>query len=138
MSDDIKTRPQSKEYDEGYQRTFGSRPIQRGRWVWDKRQGKLVSADEYVPEDEGELAIHAGIMVDRYMEGTVSPVDGSDIGSRAKRRAHLKLHGLADYDDFSDDFRARVKKEREREQDRKRKEAMHQALRKLYAEGKVR
>ena len=118
MADDIKTRPLTPEYADGYERTFGKdrKPV-RGRWV--ATPTGLVPDDEYqVPETE--LAIHAGIMVDRYMEGTVSPVDGSDIGSRAKRRAHMKAHGLADYDDFSPEFRERAKKEREREQDRKR------------------
>lgn len=39
-------------------------------------------------------------MVDRFYEGARSPVDGSDIGSRAKRREHMKAHGLVDADDY--------------------------------------
>lgn len=40
------------------------------------------------------------LFTDRYMEGVRSPVDGSDIGSRAKRREHMRAHGLVDADDF--------------------------------------
>lgn len=52
-------------------------------------------------------------MIDRYMEGTASPVDGSDIGSRAKRREHMKIHGLVDADDFKDEW-AKKAEQRER------------------------
>ena len=39
------------------------------------------------------------VVTDRYMEG-VQATDGTDIGSRAKRRAYMQAHGLADADDF--------------------------------------
>lgn len=110
MSDDIKTRPQTKEYDEGYDRTFGKdrRPV-RGRWIWDEREQRLVEASEY---RAAERALDAPIMVDRFYENTVSPIDGTDIGSRRKHRDYMRAHGLAPADDFKGTW---AEKERERE-----------------------
>lgn len=39
-------------------------------------------------------------MVDRYMEGEHAP-DGTDIGSRAKRRDYMRANGLADAGDYT-------------------------------------
>jgi hypothetical protein len=72
----------------------------------------MVAVDEL---DAGEAPVEqerAGnaFMVDRYMEGTVSPVDGSDIGSRSKRREHMKVHRLVDADDFKGEWAQRGEK----------------------------
>lgn len=40
------------------------------------------------------------VFTDRYMEGVRSPIDGADIGSRAKRREYMKQRGLVDADDY--------------------------------------
>lgn len=40
-------------------------------------------------------------MVDRFMEGDRAP-DGTDIGSRAKRRDYMKAHGVADASDYTE------------------------------------
>ncbi len=45
-----------------------------------------------------------GIMVDRFMEGDRAQ-DGTDIGSRAKRRAYMQANGLADTSDFNEHWR---------------------------------
>lgn len=45
----------------------------------------------------------AAPLTDLYMDGIRAP-DGTDIGSRAKRRAYMQAHGLADYDDFRGTF----------------------------------
>jgi hypothetical protein len=65
---------------------------------------------EDVPVEDGRVPV----FTDRYMEG-VRTTDGIDIGSRQKRRDYMRANGLADADDYSDDFRARVKAERARE-----------------------
>lgn len=52
-------------------------------------------------------------MIDRYMEGTSSPVDGSDIGSRTKRREHMKIHNLVDAGDYTQEW-AKKAEQRER------------------------
>lgn len=38
-------------------------------------------------------------VTDLYMDGTRA-MDGTDIGSRSKRREYMHVRGLADYDDF--------------------------------------
>jgi hypothetical protein len=90
-------------------------------------------------DDVGEetLAIHSPILVDRYMEGTAA-TDGTDIGSRGKRREYMKQKGLADADDFKNQW-DRAKKEREAhyteggtDKDRReRKEALASAMREV-------
>lgn len=107
---DAKTMPQTAEFDEGYERTFGKdrKPV-RGRWIWDAAQQKLVNVDEYVPP---ETALNAPIMVDRFMEGHVSQ-DGVDIGSRRKRKDYMRATGVTDASDYNPGHADRVKKARD-------------------------
>jgi len=115
----------SDEFREGYERTFGDKPVQRGRWIWDARAGRLVDADSYVPPEEAKSA---PIMMDRFYEG-VRATDGTDIGSRRKHRAYMKAHGLATMDDFGPGYFTRVKREREVAAKRERREVI---ARKMY------
>lgn len=95
-------------YREGYDRHFGpDHKPQRGKWVWDARQGKLVDASDYVPEPR---AIDGTIMCDRFMEGAHTPT-GEDIGSRQKRKRYMEENGVADYDDFKGAREARAKEQ---------------------------
>jgi hypothetical protein len=103
----IVSQAQTKEFDEGYERVFGARKPQRGRWVWDAAQGKLVSAEEYVPS---EAKHGTGIMVDRFMEGDRAP-DGTDIGSRQKRKAWMAATDSVDFSDFKGARERRAKEE---------------------------
>lgn len=102
----IVSQAQTREFDEGYARTFGDKPRQRGRWVWDRAQGRLVPADEYVPPSSDARC--APIMTGACHEGQVAP-DGTDISSRRKRAAWSKASGCADYDDFKSARAARQK-----------------------------
>lgn len=94
-----------------------------------------VDIRELSPE-EARLAVegprHVNIVGDMHHDGVVSPVDGSLIDSKVKRREHMKRHGLADFDDFKD---VHAKKAAEREQMRtghfqtkERKEAIEKAF----------
>ena len=93
----IKTDVVNDAYEQGWERAFGKSSGQRGRWIWDPVQKKLVEPHLYRQQ---ERALDAPIMVDRHMEGLSSPVDGSDIGSRRKRKEHMKRHGLVDAEDY--------------------------------------
>lgn len=53
-----------------------------------------------VSADYQRHAERAPLFGDSYMDGTRSPIDGTDIGSRTKRREHMRLHGLVDADDY--------------------------------------
>lgn len=96
VDEGIVSQAGTDEFREGYERIFGDRKPQRGRWVWDAEQQKLVPADEYVPP---AAKTGTGVMVDRFMEGDRAP-DGTDISTRQKRKAWMAATGNADYDDF--------------------------------------
>lgn len=93
----IQTGALTKEYEDGFARTFGERKPQRGRWVWDKRKGEMVPAEEYVPEEPDDKRVM--LVTDRHLEG-MRATDGTDIGSYRKRDEYLKAHGLTHADDF--------------------------------------
>lgn len=107
-------------YREGYTRALGDRPVQRGKWVWDEAQQKLVRAEDYCPP---ERAVNAPILVDRFYEG-VKATDGTDIGSRRKHRAYMKAHGLTTADDFGPGYFTRIKREREAATKKERREVI--------------
>jgi hypothetical protein len=109
----IVSQAQTKEYDEGYERTFGDRKPVRGRWVYDPAQQKLVPADEYQAADP-EVAANAGILSGRFYENTRA-TDGADIGSRKKHRDYMRAHGLAPADDFSPGYYEKLRRNRELE-----------------------
>jgi hypothetical protein len=90
------TQAQSKAWDKGCEQAgIGAPKGERGRFVWDESQGKLVPAAEY----HAARAVDAPIMMDRYYENTAA-TDGTDIGSRRKHRAYMREHGLTTADDF--------------------------------------
>lgn len=133
----IVSQASTDEFREGYDRTFGERKPQRGRWVYDPEQGRCVPADEYHAPSR---ALDAPIIADRIHEGTVFH-DGDrvrDLGSRSKRRAFLRETGLAEASDFSPAYRDRAAASRERQVERRVDGAADQAIRKLYQQGKVR
>lgn len=106
VGEQVVSQANTEKFREGYDRVFGERKAVRGHWVWDKRQGKLVDAADYVPEPE---AAYAPIISGRIHEGMKAP-DGTDISTPAKRRAWQKATGIADYDDFRS---AREQKDKE-------------------------
>lgn len=112
---DPKTMAITPEYADGFERTFGNRKPQRGRWVMDPATAKLVPADQYHPP---EKACHAPIVTDRHYEG-VRATDGADIGSRRKRKEYMRRNGLVDGDDVGPKYQARVRAERQRERDQR-------------------
>ena len=125
----IQSQAGTDEFREGYERTFGDRKPQRGRWVMTPKG--LIPADEYVPE---ALARDAPIMMDRFYENTAA-TDGTDIGSRRKHRQYMKEHGVT----TADDFKGQWKQAQERREavkhghlpDPKRREALERAMYKL-------
>jgi hypothetical protein len=123
----IQSQAATDEYREAHQRIFGDRPVQRGLWIYDEAQQKLVRAEDYVPP---EHATNAPIMVDRFYEGTKAP-DGADIGSRRKHRQYMKDRGLAPMDDFSQGHFDRMAAEKKREDKKHRRETLERAFYKI-------
>jgi hypothetical protein len=104
----IVSQAQTQAFDEGYDRTFGEPSKERGRFVWDEAQGRLVRAEDY---HAPERALDAPIMMDRFYENTCA-TDGVDIGSRRKHRQYMRERGLTTVDDYKETF---AKKAAERE-----------------------
>ena len=122
----INSQAATDAYRDNYDRIFGKdHKPQRGHW-------------SFGSAEDGERAVNAPIFADRIHEGTVSPIDGSDIGSRRKRREHMKAHGVEDATDASPEWREGIKKAQQRNDDLGRREAMERAARLLYAQNKWR
>lgn len=107
---DPRSMPQSKEFDAGFDRTFGKPKAKNkgGRWVFNEKTKKLepVGAGWVNPDSE-----RVPVFTDRYLEGMRTYDTGEDIGSRAKRKAYMKRHGLADPQDFTE-HRVKMQKKR--------------------------
>jgi hypothetical protein len=125
VNEPIVSQANTEDFREGYERTFGDRKPQRGRWVWDEAQGRLVPADEYRAP---ERAVDAPILAGRFYENTCA-TDGSDIGSRTKHRQYMRDRGLASADDFSPSYYERIRKQT---QEQHRKERRETIARRLY------
>lgn len=65
------------------------------RFIWDKKAGKFVPREEYF----GDL-VSGGIQVIKDIEPSVSPIDGSVIGSRSQLREHNRVHEVVDRREF--------------------------------------
>lgn len=92
----------TKAYEEGYEasglgKSEGAK--ERGRWVWDPKLQKLVRPWEYDWGNQ-EMARNAPISTDRHYEGTRSPIDGADIGSRRRHQDHMRRHGVVSTSDY--------------------------------------
>lgn len=107
----IVSQASTEAFREGHERTFGERkPGQRGRWIWDAEAGRLVRAEDYEPPP---AKCGTEVMSGRCHEGLVAP-DGTDISTRAKRKAWMNATGCADYDDFKGARERRAKEQEAR------------------------
>jgi hypothetical protein len=104
----IVSQARTPEFDAGYERIFGDRKPERGRWVYDEAQRKLVRVEDYVPPSR---ALDAPFMVDRFYEG-IATLEGEDIGSRRKHREYMRRNGLTSMSDYSPEYYERMRKER--------------------------
>ena len=89
----VQSQAGTEEFRSGYDRSFGDRKPQRGRWVMTPKG--LVPAEEYVPE---HIALNAPILTDRVHEGQRAP-DGTPIDTRRKRAAWMRAADVVDYSD---------------------------------------
>lgn len=97
IGEKVVSKAETKEFDAGHERIFGvGRRPQVGKWVYDRKQGKLVPVSEFVAPVEAK---NASIMMDRFYENTCA-TDGTDIGSRRKHREYMRRNGLTTVDDF--------------------------------------
>ena len=107
----IQTGALTKEYEKGHERTFGKpdADFPKGRrFVWDPVSKKLVLAGTVAEQ----RALDAAVLAGRFYENVKSPIDGTDIGSRARHREHMKRHNVTTADDFGREW-AKAEKDRE-------------------------
>lgn len=118
--------------------------MSRRRWVYTHNGNPLPEPIE-VTADWSDTPSRLPVTVDLYMDGTRA-TDGTDIGSRTKRRAYMKENGLADADDFKEHW-AKAEKEQAKlraGEDPRRREAIARAMhnpsevRRMVAESKAR
>lgn len=114
VGEGVVSQASTEEFREGYERTFGDKKAERGRWVYDEAQQKLVRAEEY---QAPERAVDAPILAGRFYEG-VKAVDGEDIGSRAKHRDYMRRHGVTSFSDFGPDYAERQQRKKREEERR--------------------
>jgi hypothetical protein len=84
--------------------------MSRQRWAY-TMGGKPLAEPVLVSEDFQSTCGLTAPVTDLYMDGVRAP-DGTDIGSRTKRRNYMRANNLADYDDFKGTF-ARAAQERQ-------------------------
>ena len=132
----IVSQANTKAFDENWDRMDHADDGERGRFVWDPQRKCLVRPSEL----RESRAIDAPIIADRIHEGTAFDFGNGleDIGSRSKRRAAMKAHGVEDATDASPEWRASIRKQQEREDSKARRNAMEAAARVLYQQGKWR
>lgn len=94
-----------------YAYTMGGRPLPE----------PVEVSEDYHGGDERQP-----VFTDRHHEGNRAP-DGTDIGSRSKRRAWMQATGSADASDFSPQHYQRVQAERARPAP-----GLHEAIRAAY------
>lgn len=93
----------SEEFREGYERIFGDKPTERAgrkRYVYTQGGNPIPGGPVEVGEDWQNVTGRTDVVTDLYMDG-VRAVDGTDIGSRQKRREYMKREGVADASDFT-------------------------------------
>jgi hypothetical protein len=128
---DAKTTPVTPEYASNHERIFGERSARHGTYVM------RCSACDGVTHPEGARLYRCGrcgadtygallaseapafnappttvpVVTDRHYEG-IAATDGTDIGSRVKRREYMRRNALADADDFKGEW-SKAQKERD-------------------------
>ena len=93
--DELRSRALSDQGKENYDKIFGNKKPQKGSWVWDSSQGKLVEKFSHKPESKQTHHI----FVDN-MEAYESPITGEVVKNRRQRDIVLKQSGSRPYEGF--------------------------------------
>jgi hypothetical protein len=107
----------------------------RRRWTYTMGGNPLPEPVE-VSEDFASHADRQPLFTDRFMEGDRA-TDGTDIGSRSKRRDYMQANGLADVADFTEHWkRAEAERARPGRGKAERVEAIRKAFHVLEQKGR--
>lgn len=106
----IQTGTQTKEWDEGFERTFGERKPARGRFVYTSGGTPLeepVAVDgDWTQPDSGPAR-----RSEEEVYGRITATDGADLSTRTRHREYMKANNLTIADDFKETWK-RAEKER--------------------------
>jgi hypothetical protein len=94
----IKTGELTKEYDEGFTRTFGERKPERGRFIYDPETKSMVRVDA----DWTDAERRAPTPTEGLVYGNLQASDGTPIDTRRKHREYKRQNGLADKSDYTE------------------------------------
>jgi hypothetical protein len=96
----INSQANTKDFEEGYERTFGRVEGKKGgKWVYDEKLQKFVDIAHYQPE---ERALDAPILSGRFYEEAGVATDGTPIDSKPKHREYMRSHGLTIDSDYKE------------------------------------
>lgn len=87
--------------------------MSRTRWAYTMGGVPLAEPVKVSEDFRGEGAERQPVFTDRHYDGARSPIDGTDIGSRAKRKEYMRTHGLVDADDYRGEWQKRAEQRQE-------------------------
>ena len=114
----IVSQAQTQAFDEGFDRTFGERKRERGRFIY--RDGQCIPVDADWTDTSGS----GGHRSEAEVYGDAIATDGTPINTRRRLREYLKETGLTHASDYSDAFRAREKALKEQKSRKSTREAL--------------
>jgi hypothetical protein len=104
----ITTQAVTKDFEEGFERTFGERKLERGRFRYNPETGQC----EPLGSDWTDTERKAKTVTEEVVYGKLQATDGTDLSSRRKHRDYMKANNLSLATDFKEHWK---KAERERE-----------------------
>jgi hypothetical protein len=130
----IQTGAQTKEFDEGYERVFGSeRRARPGRIVY-TRGGEPLPEPIAVGEEWDGGEGRALTTTEELVYGNAKATDGTPINTRKRHREYLKQNGLAMAADYSKEYQEKEAARRERHEDRERRETVERNVYKIFGD----
>lgn len=102
----IQTGTVTEEYESGFDRTFGERKKERGRWVY-TAEGPVRVGEDWTPADR-----QAPRRSEEEVYGRVAATDGTDLSTRRRHREYMKANGLAMHSDYTETWE-KAKKQRD-------------------------
>jgi hypothetical protein len=128
----INTQAQTKEYDEGFDRTFGAdRKARPGRTVYTSG-GQPLPEPIQVGEEWTGAEKRALTPTEELTYGNLKATDGAPINTRKRHREYLKQNGLAMAHDYSPEYQQREASRVERQGDKERREMVERNAYKLF------
>ena len=104
----IQTGTVTKEYEDGFERTFGERKPVRGRFVYTSG-GKPLEAPVRVDEDWRQPDSGPSHVSEEEVYGHAVATDGTPLDSRTKHREYMKANGLTMTSDFTNHWKQKAK-----------------------------